>query len=393
MPNMKTLLWKIVCGSIVLTTLSYAAWLLWQNAHPGLRHYNLGVEYAAANQIEKAESEWQAGIREDPRYPGNYQKLGELYENGRNYTSAADKYTFASKLSPRNGRLLLRLAKVQLKLKDIPAAAASARRAAEIMPYDPEALSIYADLAQQINDMPRAEVAISRLHYLYPRDTAVLFRLVRFDLAKMDMSAFERDLMPYMQTHKDDPEGCYLMEILLDSKPRTPESIQAGIGFGERAVASSSNEPESAILLGKFYLDDKQTKVALKTYLAAARTHPNNEAILQGIVECYNRLFRHDQAEKTAARLSLINARHERMNHLKRKLNINHADMEAGLDLPKLEEEDGDLTSAHLDYVRILNQIPDELRVHAALSAFYQRSGQSNLATKALDLDYREDSR
>ena len=110
-------------------------------------------------------------------------------------------------------------------------------------------------------------------------------------------------------------------------------------------------------------------------------------------MECYNRLSQRGQAEKTAARLAVVNARHERMNHLKRKLNVNHADREAGLELPKLEEEDGELTSAHLDYVRILKQLPDELRVHAALSAFYQRSGQSNLATKALDLDYREESR
>jgi protein O-GlcNAc transferase len=371
----------------------YGLWFWWQYAHPGMTHYRQGMDYAAAHQWDMAEREWQQGIKEDPTFPGCYEKLGDLYQEGRNYPAAAAKYAAAAKLSPRDGTLFLRLARVQQKINDVQAAAAAARRAAALLPGDADANSLYGELARQIGDMPEALAATRRARNLQPDDPTILHALVLLELDTLDMAGAERDLTPWLQAHPDDAEACYSMGVVYNHKPRTPDNLQAGMDYARRAVAGLPRNPQAYVVLGQFYLDAKRPKDALQTYLAIAGSQPNNEAILNSLVDCYNRLARPDQAGKVAARLKIVGVRHQRINSLKRALNINPSNVDAGLELPRLEEEDGDREAAHADYVRILRQAPNDPRTHAGLAAFYRRAGRPDIAERAEDLDYMEDTR
>jgi tetratricopeptide (TPR) repeat protein len=368
-------------------------WFWWQHAHPGLTHYRQGIDYADRHQLDEAAREWQKGIEEEPSFPGCYERLGDLYETGRNYPAAAEKYAAAAKLSPHDGTLFLRLARVQQQLHDVKVATASARSAFELLPGDADAAILYETLARKIGDMPGALAAAQRAHTLRPSDPALLHERVHMELDTLDMAGAERDIAPWIQTHPDDAEACYLMSVVYQNKPHTPDNLKTGIDYAQRAVRGMPNHLQASLVLGQFYLDAKRPQEALKTYLAIDRNQPGNEAILHGLVECYNRLSRPDQAEKTADRLKIVLARHERITSLKNTLNSNPANVEAGLELARLEEKDGDMRAAHADYVRILNQAPEDPRVHVELAAFYRRTGRPDLAEQAETANYREEIR
>jgi tetratricopeptide (TPR) repeat protein len=368
-------------------------WFWQQYSHPGLIHYRRGMEYAEAHEFAAAEREWQQGVEEDPKFPGCYVKLGDLYAQGRNPAAAALKYAAAAPLSPRDGQLFLHLARVQRELNDTAAAADAARHAAALLPSDADAATLCGELTLKIGDLPTALAAYRRAQRLRPTDAGILHQVARLELDMQDIAGAERDLAPWLRAHPDDLEACYLMGAVYNRKPRTPENVQTALDYARRAVAGAQHAREADLLLGQISLDADRPEEALTAFQAAAAGGgPNNEAVLAGLVSCYRRLARPREADQAATQLRQVVARHERINSLQRALNLNPADVAAGLELPRLEEADGDRATAQADYLRVLRQVPNDPRTHKAIAEFYRRIGRPDLAESADVSDSAEDS-
>ena len=383
--------WRAVLWLTAVTAIGYGLWYGWQAAHPGPTHYRRGMDDAAAQQFDAAEREWQQGIQEDPKFPGCYEKLGDLYQAGKNYPAAAEKYAAAARLSPHDGTLFFRLAQLQQKLNQLPAAVAAAHQAAALLPNDPEVGSLNADLALKTGDLAGALPLMRHAHTLRPSDPVTLYELVHLELDTQDIAGAERDLTPWLQGRPADAEACYLMGLVAAHKPRTPENIRAELDYALRGATGTQPDPNAPVLLARAYLDAGKLQEALHSYLAIAAAHPNNEEALDGLVTCYRRLARTDQAAKTAGLLKTVVARHEQMNTFKRTLNADPANVEACLKLAHLEEVDGDLPAAEADYVRALRIAPHDETTHMGLAAFYRHIGRNSKADTVEDINYTPD--
>ncbi|MBV9851725.1 MAG: tetratricopeptide repeat protein [Armatimonadetes bacterium] len=372
----------------LIVALGYGGWSWHEYERPGRVHERRGVEDAAAGRFHEAERQWRQGVREDPTFPGCYEHLGDLYQQVRDYPDAAADFQAAARLNPRDGTLFLRLARAQQSAGDLPAAAASAQRAAQLRPDDGEALGLYGMLEGKGKHMPQALAALRRARQLRPDDRDDLLALVNLEMDVPDMDAAERDLTPWLKAHPDDAEACYFMAVIYNQKPRTPDNLQAGIGYAERALAGMARDPRPYALLGQLYLDVNRPQDALRTFQIAAQLLPNDEGVLHGLVGCYTRLGQSRQAAAAAARLQTETARHDRIAHLQEVMRFNHADVASGLELARLEEEDGDLRQAQQYYVALVQTASRDPRTHAALAAFLRRIGRPELAKQAARLDF-----
>ena len=379
---------RALCLIGIVAALTCGLWAWHEYTRPGRVHYRRGMDEAAAHQFRQATLEWQAGVREDPTFSGCYEKLGDLGLQVGDYPDAAASYAAAARLSPRDGTLFLRLARAQQSAGDLPAAAASALRATQLRPDDGGAWSLYAFLENQLKDLPAALAALRRARQLRPDDRDDLLALANLEMDVPDMAAAERDLTPWLKAHPDDIEACYRMGVVYSWKPRTPDNVRIGTGYAERVVATRPRDPRPYALLGQFYLDAGRPQDALRTYLAIAPLQANDEDILHGLVECYTRLGQSRQATAAATRLNAVTARRDRIKHLEFIARLNPSDIGSGLELARLQEEDGQLDPAEATYRRLVRAAPHDPRTRPALATFYRRMGRGDLARRAANPDF-----
>jgi tetratricopeptide (TPR) repeat protein len=382
--------WLALFTAAGAAAILYGASAGWSLLHPGPAHYDRGLAYFAENDLERAEQEWQRGAQEDPAFPGCFEKLGDLYESTGNHAAAVAEYDEAAKRSA-SGTLWLRLARAQQELGDTSAAAQSAGRAAALLPDSADASALYGDLALRTGDLANALKALRRAHALAPDDTVALHGLAQVELEIQAPEDAERDIADWLRSHPDDAEASLLMARAYGRKPRTPESLQAGIRYAEQAVSRLPGNQQAGVTLARFYLDARRPKDALGTLLHAGASRSSDEPTLQTLMDTYTALGRTADREAVASRLGVAASRHERISHLKRTLSVNPSDAAAGIALARLYEEDGDAARAGEQYRRILRGAPHYPAAHTALAGYLRRSGKPDLAARAENPDYTGD--
>lgn len=364
----------------------FSFWQQW--SRPGKRHYLRGLDAAAAQNYKGAEQEWLWGTREDPRYAGNFQRLGDLYGELRRYSESASSYAAAVKLDAANGEVWLRLSKMQQLLNNKQDALQSAQRAAELLPQDARALGQYGIMAAKQYKRPEALAALQRAHRMVPSNTDFLFALINVEMDQMDLAAAERDLIPFLQAHPTNGEACYLMAVFNHQKPRTPENIAAALTYARRAMPGMLQDTRGYLLLGSLYLEAQNPQRALRVYGAGYRVHPHAEGIIRGLVDCYQQMGDTRNAARYADMLQRANARHDRIRHLEQVMGFDHFDTRSGLELARLEEEEGDSTKALVYYQQLLRQSPQNGITRRALVDCLNRMGQTEMAAQAARPDF-----
>lgn len=380
--------WRAICFFLALACL-VAVCLVWrQYARPGLVQSRAGAEALAAQRPADAEREWRQGTKEDPASPDCFVQLGDLYLSQKRYTEAAAQYLTASRLSPKDGDLFLKLTRANLAAGGERAAESSAKRAAELRPDDADAWGLYGLIEQHLLNQPAAVAALRRAHDLRPSDRDYLIELVRTEANHLNLPQAERDLAPFLQAHPDDPMACHLMAFILQQKPRAPEILRSALGYELKAQAGMPGDLRVYISLGDLYRDMDRLPDALRNYQEGLKLNPRSEEMLHGLVTCYNRLGQARQAASVAARLQALTALHQRITHLKDVLKGTPSDIDAGLQLGRLQEQDADDAGAHATYALLVRQAPTDPRPRRALAAFYLRLGRPDLARQALDPAY-----
>lgn len=378
-----------VCLAGLLVGAAYGIWSWHQFTRPGQSFYRRGMDALAAKRFQEAEQQWQNGVRADPTFPDCYERLGDLYQQIRDYPQAVVNYEQAAKLRPQDGSLLKRLAVAQLETGDDRAAFVTAKRAYELLPEDAQVAGNYGDLAQRRGHREDAIAALRKAHQLDPTNNRYLLSLVNVEMDLDLMPAAEQDLTPYAQAHPDDAWASYLMAVLYNEKPRTPENLRQAISYATRS-ASINNAPRPAFtLLAQLYLNSGQFADAERACQAGMQRNPNDTELMAQFVRCESLLGRSQVAAKTASELHMLQTRHDRIDYLGRHLKMltvfHSSDVPLGLELAKLEEEDGKLKEARTYYVTLVHLAPNDPRTRTALAGFLRREGRPDLAQQALN--------
>jgi cytochrome c-type biogenesis protein CcmH/NrfG len=374
-------------GLICLLAISGAALSLvftWrQEARPGMRRYLSGMERLAARQPKAAEAEWLQGIQEDPKERRCWEQLGDYYTTLRQFDRAADCYATAVRLAPRDASLHARLATAERRRGRREPARLAAARAARLAPNDAEVVGAYGILLAESRDRPAALLMLRRAHALRPADSRYLLALANTEMDSLEFAAAERRLGPYLKAHPKDADARYMMAVIQNQKPRTPENLAVALEHARLALAGMPGDPRACALVGQLYLDAGRTGDALRVYEAGRRLAPDGVGILRGLAVCYGRLGQAKEQAAVARRLEQVLARRDRIAHLTSRMGYNHQDTVSGLELARLVERDGRLTQARAYYEQLVRQAPGDARVRSALAGFYQRMGWRQKAERA----------
>lgn len=356
-----------------LAAISFTAWYWHQNTRPGKVHYERGLDYAAAKQIPQAETEWLTGAREDPKFPDNHTQLGDLYAAQARFPEAAAQYEMASRLTSQDSTLFQRLAKAEDSAGKTDAALSASCQAASLRPDDAEAQADCGIRAAKLNQPVQAIPFLKRAHTLAPDNANDLIYLVRTEFQTNDLAEVERDLTPFVNSHPDNAEACFLMATLLSQKPATPAITQTVLGYAQRASAGAPMNTEAKVLLGQVLLEAKQPAQALAVFQQAQRLSPSSITALHGLLACDTRLHRLSSLAQTKALLNAALARKVQMVHAADLLQENPANTSAALTLAHLREENGDMALAQTYYHWAVRHAPQNAHAQAALQAFLQR--------------------
>ena len=76
------------------------------------------------------------------------------------------------------------------------------------------------------------------------------------------------------------------------------------------------------------------------------------------------------------------------MEHLQVVISMKPGDTASGLELARLEEEEGQYRAAQQQFEKLVRQAPGDPRTHPALAAFLRRMGRPDLAAQAERPDF-----
>ena len=372
----------ILCGAV------YGGWSVYQYNRPGATHFREGTDLAAGLHFEDAEKQWKLGVKEDPTFPGCYERLGDLYLQVHQYGPAISNYSAAIKLTPNDGSLFKRLSQSYLAEKDNRNALQAAKRAYELLPNDAEAAGAYGDLAQMTNDRITALTVLGRAHQLDPHNTRYLLTLVNVEMDVQQLDVAEKNLSPLLKDHPDDAWGMYLMSAIYNQKPRTPENLNTAIRYAETAANSPHPPLQVFPLLSQLYLDADRPQDALRVCQVIMSRNSNDTTILAKMVTCYMRLNQPAAAAQISDRLKQVAARQERIDHLQELMRFNNANVPVGLELAGLVEKMGNRELAKTYYETLVRTVPGSQPARAALRSFWLRNGRPDLAQALLRPDY-----
>lgn len=382
---------RVLIGLSLLTLLAACVslglfWKQWTG--PGKRYYQQGLEYAGARRYDLAERAWRKGVEKDPQSWQCYERLGDLYTELARPPDAAEAYEAATKITPNNGTLFLKLMRTKKASGDVPGALAAAQRATALLPKNAEAAGEYGLLAAQKRQDLAAMGALRQSLDLDPSSVAYRLALVSLEIDNLDIARAERDLAPYLSGHPDDLQAHYFMAVILNQKPRTPENVRLGIDHAERALPFMLRDPHIYGLLGTLFLAAGRTAAAYRVFTEGYRVAPHYLPILRGLIDCSTRLGRTQQAAEAGSQLEKEAARLNEIEHLKNVLGFNHRDVASALKLARLNEEAGRQEQALGCYVQILRGVPHDQRIRRSLSAFLRRSGRPDMAQRVLRPDF-----
>lgn len=385
-PLVRVLITLTLLGGLAAT--AYGIWFWKQYNRPGMVHYRRGLDAATAGRALQAQQEWLEGVRQDPTFPRCYSELGNLYMAAQRPKTAAGYYDQAARLAPTSASLWFRLAYADLKAGELLAALSAAEQSARLRPNDANSVGIYGLILTKLGRHAQSVAQLRRAHQLDPADRDYLIELVASEMDGQDMTAAERDLAPFLQAHPQDPQACYLMAYLLNHTPHASQTLNVALDYALRAQAGAPGTASVYALLGQIYSALGRDDEAQRSYEAGAHLDQSNVSILQGLVNLYSRKGRKREAARAAETLQAVNARHLRMTHLEDQLRISRSNVAAGLELARLEEEDGHPDHA-LSYLSLLvHDNPPDPRPRKALAAFLQRNGPSDLAPQAPKQDF-----
>lgn len=341
---------------------------------PGARSYAEGMEAVARKDPDEAEKKWLQGVEKDPKYVPNLVQLGDLYATERRSQEAVLCYWRAEKLTPNDGSLLLRLARVEHLINRDDLAYPHSKRAAELLPNDATAQARYGLLEVKQGHYPAAILPLRLALTLHNETREVTDALVDSQFSSKDVAGAERTNEDWLRKHPDDPLANLWRAKIAAQKPATPDNQRITLEAAEKAYKALPDSLEAHHVLGQAYLNLNRPADAIKVFQDGIDIVPFAVDMLQGLVSGYARLRDAPHLQLVSARLKDLNSKLDRLDHVREIAILHHGkDLESNFQLAQMESEVGHFQTAQ-DYFNQLEQdAPNDKRIQAAAAAFRMR--------------------
>ena len=241
----------------------------------------LGRLYSKVGRLEDALAAFQDAGRLDPKLVPPLLGQGQVWRELGRPKNAIEAYTRAGKLMPDQSLIELELAGACIDMRDFPEAQAHAEKAEKLDPSNPEVYRALGTVYSATGDITSTTQAGQKAIDLAPKDAqnwvqmgALCYGVRRFaDAAKYLRHAVE------MQPENVDA-NINLADALrqLDQTPATRQEVHALLA---RALTIDPRQERALFLLGRTYLEDGKTDLAISTLRRAVRWAPQSrEALL-----------------------------------------------------------------------------------------------------------------
>ncbi len=354
----------------------YLGWSIRQTIRPGARRHQAGIDRLAQKQPQEALSEWISGIKEDPGYEPNYTSLGDLYSELNKHDDAAILYRRAVKLKPNDGQLFTRLSREEHLTANENSAYEDAKRAAELLPDDATVQGRLGLLEEGRGKYGAAIPLLRRGVQGRPGTRDLVFALLRSELQSSDFAGTQRDALAWLAKHPGDSEALLAMAKAYSGQPHTPENVRLGTQYSEQAARAAPDNAEGWAYLGKFHMDANRIPEAITAFKRGYEVQPYSTIILHGLVSCYARTGQTALRQKMAKELQVVNARYDRISVVNEIIHQSGGkDIDADLELSRLEVQVGNIATAGKLYRQLLNAYPDNPKVKEAVVAYLRYIG------------------
>jgi len=302
-----------VCGVAIVAAGASIYMTSRQDTRPGQTAYQKGTAALNASNVGEAERDFLDGIHSDPDFGPCYVGLGEIYAARKDFKSARDAYTHASKLLPDDGKVWFVLSTIENTLQNMPAAEAAATKAAKLLPNDPDVQGQLATVENKIGHADVAYDAYRRAHALQPSSPEYLITMSRFGLvtphATDQLPYQEKELSTYLAGNPTDADAAKVMAETEERLPPTPERLASGIKWALLAQEANPKDAEVDVDLGQLYLSAGKPADALKAYKVADRLKPNSEQTMHAMAVCYLKTGEAAKAAEMAKRIQQLPAK------------------------------------------------------------------------------------
>jgi len=297
-------------GVIIVVVTTFSFWYCSQSTDPGIALYNQGMSYLASGDTANAEKSFVQGTKEDPRYAPCFNQLGAIYVSAHRFDEARAVYLHASKLDPKNGNMWLVLGSLYAKANQLDAAAKAGKRAADLLPNDADAQAQYGLIEDRLGKGDEAYSYYRKAHDLRPSSPEFLITMCRFSLAQPfsteQINYQEQELAKYLQANPTDVDAAEVMVQTEERQPPTPQRLGNGVRYANQVLAARPADLPVQLSLAQLYLSSNHVTDALRTYQIAQHSHPKSKDVLHGLVVCYTRLGKTDQAADVAKTLAQL---------------------------------------------------------------------------------------
>ncbi len=361
--------------------LAYLVWYSYQMYRPGMRYYLKGLSAMNRHQPIQARNDWQAGIKADPKFWRNYARLGEFYAAALQYHVAGKYLLQATAFNPNDGNLQLEFSKVAHKAGRLDLSNKAGLAAVRLMPNNFVALGDYG------LQLVEAHHRLAAIRYLKRAaaikiDPEYYIPMVSAEMDNGEMNQAETDLNAYLTKYPNDYKALILMANVYRQKPHTPDNMNTLLKYALHAGRINPYVVNPYILIGQVLVVANQPKRALSFFNGGLRIEPNNDTILNGLMQCYSMLGNSKARNLVLAHYQQVLQWKNTADHLADRMPYDPKNLAAILKLANLEELLGHNQKALTYYKLAVIAAPTNSAVRKKLVAFCGRHALPKLAAE-----------
>ena len=244
--------------------------------------------YNESHQSEQALKTLHALLARHPDDPGGLMLLGTIQDQLKDYKGAQESYERVLAKNPKNSGALNNLAYNYSEHGQVNKADDLARRARDLMPYDPfaadtlgwilfkkdeypQAVNLLQESANKLASMPDIQLHLGMARYMLGEEASARASLQYAVQSKMEFDG------------KDQANLC-LSILAVDPKTAKPE-VRALL---EKRVADNPDDAVALDRLAAIYKRDGDGDKAIRTYEAALKANPKNARALFDLAKLYS---------------------------------------------------------------------------------------------------------
>ncbi|PYR57571.1 MAG: hypothetical protein DMF85_13315 [Acidobacteria bacterium] len=244
----------------------------------------------------------KAVVGEEPTFYRAVVRLAELYDAHRQWTEAAETWSQAQKINPRNPDLVSRRITALINSGKVGDARAELQIALKARPDDPSLLYLLAQAERQAGDWDAAEATARQLQKAEPNGIRGLYVLAQILETRNRHQEAVALLQPEIAKRRGNADAGSGVALLLGTEGLALQGLKKhdeAIAAFKEAAELAPDDPLRQVLLIQSYTEARRFKDAIAAAAAAQKRFPDDTSVLYQLGAAYDRGGQQVEAEKT----------------------------------------------------------------------------------------------